>query len=312
MRFEQLEYLVSVAETKSMTNTAERLFVTQQAVSNSLKNLKNELNVELFVRNNQGLQLTKEGEIAVAFAKTVLEAKCLMEQQLEQVKNGDTASEKVVLHVISTSRILNSLVPKIAASRNKNKLQSAFVQEADFFEMFESLRQGTADVGLVSINQSEYEDRIHTISLDDYCVDVIEKDTLVMVLHTKYFEEFRNVSTVRLDVLLNSQNHVKKDCVQAAFGHIGTSRFQHLLDETPSFHRVNDLEFCRNLLMEEKSIVYMPQLAYKLFFKNKKYMQYKIEDDKAEVVHLAIYRKENQPMVQFFVDALKLEIKKLK
>ena len=145
---------------------------------------------------------------------------------------------------------------------NKHHLQ--------FFELFEYLLQGTADLGLVSINRSEYEDRICAISLEEYCVDVIEKDMLVMVLHTKYFEAFRNVSTIRLDALLDHRNHTKETCVQAAFGHIGASRFQHLLNETPSFHRVNDLEFCRNLLLEEKAIVYMPQLAYQLFFKNKK------------------------------------------
>ena len=132
MRFEQLEYLVHVAKTKSMTVTAEQLFVTQQAVSNSLKNLKNELNVELFVRSNQGLQLTREGEIAVAFAKTVLDAKRLMEQQFALVEKEDTANDTIVLQIVSTSRILNSLVPKIAAPRNRNKLPAIFVQEADF------------------------------------------------------------------------------------------------------------------------------------------------------------------------------------
>ena len=39
MRMEQLKYLVDIAETKSMSKTAERMFVSPQAVSQSIKQL---------------------------------------------------------------------------------------------------------------------------------------------------------------------------------------------------------------------------------------------------------------------------------
>ncbi|MBQ3205000.1 MAG: LysR family transcriptional regulator, partial [Peptococcaceae bacterium] len=59
MRMEQLKYLVDIAETKSMSKTAERMFVSPQAVSQSIKQLETELDTELLVRTNMGVLLTK-------------------------------------------------------------------------------------------------------------------------------------------------------------------------------------------------------------------------------------------------------------
>jgi AraC-like DNA-binding protein len=72
MRTEQLKYLVDVAETKSMSKTAEKMFVSPQAVSQSIRQLETELDIELFVRNSQGVSLTKLGEGIVEKAKAMM------------------------------------------------------------------------------------------------------------------------------------------------------------------------------------------------------------------------------------------------
>ncbi|MBO5114557.1 MAG: LysR family transcriptional regulator, partial [Peptococcaceae bacterium] len=61
MRMEQLKYLVDVAETKSMTKTAERLFVTPQAVSKNIKQLEMELDTTLLVRTSAVVEFTHLG-----------------------------------------------------------------------------------------------------------------------------------------------------------------------------------------------------------------------------------------------------------
>ena len=86
MRTEQLKYLVDVAETKSMSKTAERMFVSPQAVSQSIKQLEMELDIELFVRNSQGVSLTKLGEGIVEKAKTMLREEQAMSQMIAESK----------------------------------------------------------------------------------------------------------------------------------------------------------------------------------------------------------------------------------
>ncbi len=312
MRMEQLKYLVDVAETKSMSKTAERLFVTQQAVSNSLKNLKDELNIELFLRSGQGLDLTKEGEITLNFARLVIDAKKDLEQQLEQMKVCNSIDEEMVVQIASASKILNSLIPKITSAQYNGKMERIVVYETDFDNLFLHLKYDDAQLGLLTINKTEYEERRKYYFAEDYCADILKKDKLLMVLHAKYFRELCNATGLRLEELLDQKSNMKTQYVQTAFGHIGTSQFQHLLHENPSFHRVNDLEFCRNLLLEEKAIVYMPELAYKMFFGSKKYMHNEINSDATEVLHLAIYKKKNHTQVRNIIDLLKMEIQKIK
>ena len=43
MRFETLQYLVDIAETNSITRTAERFFIAQQSLSSAIINLQKRL-----------------------------------------------------------------------------------------------------------------------------------------------------------------------------------------------------------------------------------------------------------------------------
>ena len=68
MRFEQLHCLQEIARTGSITSAAKNLFISQQAVSNSVKQLEEELGVQLMIRSATGISLTAEGKEAVEFA----------------------------------------------------------------------------------------------------------------------------------------------------------------------------------------------------------------------------------------------------
>ena len=62
MTIDQLKYFVLCAENNSFTKTSKFYFVSQPAVSTAIKNLENELNCELFIRNNNELTLTNFGK----------------------------------------------------------------------------------------------------------------------------------------------------------------------------------------------------------------------------------------------------------
>ena len=61
----RLETLLTVAETCSFTRAAEKLSLTQPAVSHQIGQLEKELGAPLFRRRKNGLMLTKEGEIVL-------------------------------------------------------------------------------------------------------------------------------------------------------------------------------------------------------------------------------------------------------
>lgn len=73
MTLQQLIYIEKIADTKSMNKAATELFVSQPALSSMLKELEEELNMELFIRNNRGLVITPEGEEFLKYARQMVE-----------------------------------------------------------------------------------------------------------------------------------------------------------------------------------------------------------------------------------------------
>lgn len=63
MRLEQLSYLVEVAENNSINTAAGKLFLTPQNISKAIKQLEEELHVQLFTRSKYGMFLTAEGQL---------------------------------------------------------------------------------------------------------------------------------------------------------------------------------------------------------------------------------------------------------
>lgn len=52
-----------VAKEKSITKAAKKLFISQPAISKSLRKLEDDMKVELFYRNLNGVELTEAGKV---------------------------------------------------------------------------------------------------------------------------------------------------------------------------------------------------------------------------------------------------------
>lgn len=62
MQIKQFEYVQEIAACKSITQAAKKLYISQQALSEALKLLEDELGFCIFVRSNKGVALTSAGE----------------------------------------------------------------------------------------------------------------------------------------------------------------------------------------------------------------------------------------------------------
>ncbi|WP_347861096.1 LysR family transcriptional regulator [Salimicrobium sp. PL1-032A] len=69
---QQLEVFATVAETKNFSRAAERLHMTQPAVSQYIKSLEKSMNARLFDRSNKYVRLTKAGEVVYHHAKEII------------------------------------------------------------------------------------------------------------------------------------------------------------------------------------------------------------------------------------------------
>ena len=62
MTLQQLKYVITVAEKGTVSEAAKTLFISQPSLTNAIKELENELQIEIFIRTNKGVIVSNEGE----------------------------------------------------------------------------------------------------------------------------------------------------------------------------------------------------------------------------------------------------------
>ncbi|MDO4264846.1 MAG: LysR family transcriptional regulator [Eubacteriales bacterium] len=87
MNWNQLQYMITIADEKSITGAAKKLFISQPSLSLSLRAMEDELGTPLFERKHGALQLTYAGSLFYEWALSVLHSR----KQLS-AKIGDIAA----------------------------------------------------------------------------------------------------------------------------------------------------------------------------------------------------------------------------
>lgn len=95
INYEAYKIFYNVANTKSISKSAEELCISQPAVSWQIKNLENQIGCQLFTRTKKGVTLTKEGEILFTYVKKGIEAFANGESVLTNYKNLDVGTIRI-------------------------------------------------------------------------------------------------------------------------------------------------------------------------------------------------------------------------
>ena len=72
MKIEQIQYVLAIYETGSISKAAERFYLSRPNISNAVRNLENELGFEIMERGAKGVRFTKEGLLFVQKAVRIL------------------------------------------------------------------------------------------------------------------------------------------------------------------------------------------------------------------------------------------------
>lgn len=84
MTLQQLNYAIQIADTGSMNRAAERLFVSQPSLTNSIKELERELGIIIFQRSSRGVTPTSEGLEFLASARQLYQQYELLQEKYEK------------------------------------------------------------------------------------------------------------------------------------------------------------------------------------------------------------------------------------
>lgn len=88
-----IEYMIAISEEKSLSKAAEKLYISQPALSQQLKKLEAELKTPLFVREKNALALTDAGRIYINGGQSILHIK---QEALKQLTNMNYTSRNFI------------------------------------------------------------------------------------------------------------------------------------------------------------------------------------------------------------------------
>ncbi len=83
-----ISYLLAIAEEKSITKAAQKLYISQPALSKMLLELEHELGTALFIRERGHLQLSRAGEIYLDGCRKVLSISDSVHKQISDITSG--------------------------------------------------------------------------------------------------------------------------------------------------------------------------------------------------------------------------------
>lgn len=90
-----LAIIREVEQQGSLTAAAEKLFLTQSALSHSIKKLEQQLGTDIWLREGRSLRLTQAGQYLLAVANRLLPQLSLAEERLRQFAQGERGTLRI-------------------------------------------------------------------------------------------------------------------------------------------------------------------------------------------------------------------------
>ncbi len=148
MTLQQLKYIITVADTGTITEAANRLYISQPSLTNAIHELEKEMNIVIFNRTNKGISLSKEGEIFLGYARQVLEQAAILE---DKYKSGNGGKKQFCVSTQHYSFAVNAFVDLI-----KEYGQDEYdfsLRETQTYEIIEDVARMRSEIGILFLNE---------------------------------------------------------------------------------------------------------------------------------------------------------------
>ena len=174
MNTKQIEYALALSEELNFSQVAERLGISQPALSKQIQHLEKELGVKLFDRNHSPLTLTAAGEYFVNNARELVYREEQLCKALERFKSGEKGRLVIGITPFRSLYLMPEIVKKI---RKRYPGVSVSLPEVNSSQLRKDAAEGKYDLAIVNLP-------VDTALLD---VTPLEQDTLVLAVRNDSF-----------------------------------------------------------------------------------------------------------------------------
>lgn len=148
MTLAQLKYAITVANGNSMNEAARNLFISQPSLSAAIKDLEEEIGIELFRRTNRGISVTPEGEEFIGYARQVVEQYQLIETKYV---NKESVKKKFSVSMQHYTFAVNAFV-EMVKQFGMDEYEFA-VHETKTYDVIADVKDYKSEIGILYINE---------------------------------------------------------------------------------------------------------------------------------------------------------------
>lgn len=147
MTLQQLRYVVMVADTGTITEAANRLYISQPSLTNAIHELEKEMGINIFNRSNKGISPSIEGEVFLGYARQVLEQAKVLE---DKYKGDDGGKKSFCVSTQHYSFAVNAFVDLI--KRYGQDEYDFSIRETQTYEIIDDVARMRSEIGILFMN----------------------------------------------------------------------------------------------------------------------------------------------------------------
>ena len=147
MTLAQLRYAITVAGASSMNEAARKLFISQPSLSAAIKELEEEVGVELFKRTNRGILVTLEGEEFIGYARQVVEQYNLIESKYILKENTKKKFGVSMQHYTFAVKAFVEMVKQFGMDEYEFE-----IHETKTYDVIEDVKNCKSEIGILYLN----------------------------------------------------------------------------------------------------------------------------------------------------------------
>jgi LysR family transcriptional activator of nhaA len=172
LNYHHLRYFWMIANENNLTRAAERLHVSQSALSIQLRQLEESFGQNLFIREGKRLQLTEAGRIALDYANAIFRAG----DELISLMHGRSAGERQLLRIGAVSTLSRNFQLELVRSLVLRSDVELVLHSGSLRELLAQMHTHTIDLVLSNRSvPSDAQTNWHCHLLDEQPVSLVSK-----------------------------------------------------------------------------------------------------------------------------------------
>ena len=146
MTLQQLQQIITIADSGSMNEAAKKMFISQPSLSAAVKELEKEIGIGIFVRSNRGIVITPEGEEFLGYARQIIEQYQLLEKRYIEKKAKKKFSVSMQHYTFAVKAFVE-MVKKVGMEE-----YDFSIHETRTWDVIENVRYFKSELGVLYLN----------------------------------------------------------------------------------------------------------------------------------------------------------------